>query len=117
MAGILILSGQAIASTADILQGTRLQSAPSAGMLTFELQAADSDATNNYVVSVQLPSGDTPMTNVRIPCGSSTGLAGVIDERENLTASFPVAQGGHVVFSCTETGDSELSWRVTFTPI
>ncbi len=114
--GPIILSGQEAASNADILQGTRLQSAPSAGLLTFELQASDNDAANNYTASIQLPGGDTPMNGTRMPCGNSTGLAGVIDERTNLTASFAIRQGGHAVFSCTETGDSELTWRVTFTP-
>lgn len=116
MAGIIILSGQESASNTDILQGTRLQTVPSGGILTFELQASDNDATNNYTVAVQMPSGDTPMNGTRIPCGNSTGLAGVIDERTNLTASFAIQQGGHCVFSVTETGDSELSWRITYTP-
>lgn len=114
--GPIILSGQAIASSTDILQGTRLQTVAAGGVLLFELQAADNDATNNYAVSIQMPGGDTPMNGTRIPCGNSTGLAGVIDERTNLTASFPISQGGHCVFSCTETGDSELTWRVTFQP-
>lgn len=112
----IILSGQEAASNTDILQGTRLQTVPGPGVLTFELQASDNDATNNYTASVQLPGGDTPMNATRIPCGNSTGLAGVLDERTNLTASFGVAGGGHTVFSCTETGDAELTWRVTFTP-
>ncbi len=117
MAGVIILSGQAAASNADILQGTRLQTVPAGGTLTFELQASDNDATNNYAVSVQMPGGDTPMNGTRIPCGNSTGLAGVIDERTDLQASFAIQQGGHCVFSCTETGDSELTWRVTYTPV
>ena len=112
----IILSGQEAASNADILQGTRLQTVPSNGVLLFELQASDNDATNNYTVSVQMPGGDTPMNGVRIPCGNSTGLAGVIDDRTCLTASFPIQKGGHCVFSTTETGDSELTWRVTFQP-
>lgn len=113
----IILSGQEAATNTDILQGTRLQTVPANGMLTFELQASDNDATNNYTVSVQLPGGDTPMNATRIPCGNATGLAGVIDERTNLTASFFVSQGGHCVFSTAETGDAELSWRVTYSPI
>lgn len=117
MAGPIIVSSQEAASNADILQGTRLQTVPRSGFLTFELQASDNDATNNFTVSVQMPGGDTPMNDVRIPCGNSAGLAGVIDERTNLTATFPIAQGGHPVFSCTETGDAELSWRVTYTPV
>lgn len=117
MASTIIVSGQEAASNTDILQGTRLQTVPETGTLTFELQASDSDATNNYTVSVQMPGGDTPMNGVRIPCGNSTGLAGVIDERTDLQATFIIAQGGHCVFSCTETGDSELSWRVTYQPL
>jgi len=110
------LSDQEAATNTDILQGTRLQTVPAGGFLTFELQASDNDATNNFTASVQMPGGDTPMNGTRIPCGNSTGLAGVIDERTNLTATFPIAQGGHAVFSCTETGTAELTWRVTYTP-
>ena len=117
MSGTIILSGQEAASNTDILQGTRLQTVSAGGLLTFELQAADNDATNNYTVSVQMPGGDTPMNATRIPCGNSTGLAGVIDDRTSLKATFPISQGGHCVFSTTETGDSELTWRITFTPL
>ena len=114
--GPIILSGVEDATNSDILQGTRLQTVPAGGVLTFELQAADNDADNNYTVSVQMPGGDTPLNATRIPCGNTSGLRGVIDERTNLTASFPISQGGHCVFSCTETGNTELTWRVTYTP-
>lgn len=116
MAGIIILSGQEAATNADILQGTRLQTVPSNGSLTFELQASDNVAANNYTVSIQLPSGDTPMNATRITAGAVAGLAGVIDEREDLQATFAIQQGGHCVFSCIEVGDTELTWRVTYTP-
>lgn len=110
----IIVSGQEAATNTDILNGTRLATAPASGVMLFELQASDNDATNNYSASVQLPGGETPMNAVRIPCGNSTGLAGVIDSRTSLNASFGIQQGGQVLFSCTETGDSELTWRVTF---
>ncbi len=116
MPGTIILSGQEAASNADILQGTRLQTVPARGHLLFELQASDNDATNNYVVSIQMPNGDTPMNATRIPCGNSTGLAGVIDDRTALRARFRINQGGHCVFSCTETNDAELTWRVSYEP-
>lgn len=112
----IIESGQEAGSNTDILGGGRIQSVPSNGLLTFEIQASDSDGTNSYVVSVQLPDGTTPMTGVRIPCGTTTGLAGVIDDRTKLLASFRVGQGGKTLFSCVETGDAELTWRVTFSP-
>ena len=115
MAGVIILSGQETATNTDILQGTRLQTVPRGGFLTFELEADLNDATNNYTTSIQLPGGDNPMDGVRVPANAA-GADGVIDERENLTATFPVAQGGHCVFSCVETGTAVFSWRVTYTP-
>lgn len=116
MPGIIILSGQEAATNTDILQGTRLQTVPARGFLLFEQQAADNDVTNNYDVSIQMPNGDTPMNLTRIPCGNTGGLAGVIDDRTALRTRFRIAQGGHCVFSCVETGTSELTWRVTYQP-
>jgi len=91
-----------------------VQNVPSNGILGFELESSDNDATNNFAVSIQLPDGRTPMNLVRIPAGGATGLAGVLDDREMLRASYLVGQGGHCVFSCTEAGSAELTWRVTF---
>ena len=113
--GPIILSSVETATNADILQGTRLQTVPAGGVLTFELQAEENSTTNNYAVSIQMPNGDTPLNNVRVPA-CNPALAGVIDERQNLTVSFPIMQGGHCVFSCLETGGTLLSWRVTYTP-
>lgn len=114
--GPITVNGQETGSSADILQGTRLQSVPAGGILTFEVQASDNVAANHYVVSIQLPGGDTPMNGVLVPGGLTAGLAGVIDDRVELLASYPVGQGGHTVFSCVETGDAEMDWRVTYTP-
>jgi len=113
--GPIILSDLESATNADILQGTRLQTVPAGGILTFELQSSAATTTNFYTVSVQMPNGDTPMNNTRVP-GSNPDNTGVIDERQNLTVSFPIMQGGHCVFSCTETGTAALAWRVTYTP-
>jgi len=113
--GPIILSDIESATNADILQGTRLQTVPAGGVLTFELQSDQNDNSNNYAVSVQMPNGDTPLNNVKIPGTSPTDI-GIIDERQNLTMSFPISQGGHCVFSATETGSAHLAWRVTYTP-
>ncbi len=113
--GPIILSSLENGSNADILQGTRLQTVPAGGVLTFELQATNNSVAHNYTVSVQMPNGDTPLNNVRVP-GCNPALDGVIDERQNLTVSFPIMQGGHCVFSCTETGETLMAWRVTYTP-
>lgn len=113
--GPIILSSYEEASNTDILQGTRLQTVPAGGILTFELQALNAEASSNFTVSVQMPNGDTPLNNTLVP-GTSVSRSGVIDERQNLTVSFPISQGGHCVFSCIEQGTNQLTWRVTYTP-
>ncbi|AWW06064.1 MAG: hypothetical protein [Circular genetic element sp.] len=113
--GPIILSSIESATNSDILQGTRLQTVPAGGVLTFELQSSDNGTSSNFAVSVQMPNGDTPMNNTRIPGTIGSGV-GIIDERTNLTVSFPIMQGGHCVFSATETGTAVLAWRVTYTP-
>jgi len=113
--GPIIISSIESATNADILQGTRLQTVPAGGVLTFELQANNATAASFHEVSVQMPNGDTPLNSVRVP-GCNPALEGVIDERQNLTVSFPIMQGGHCVFSTAETGTSILTWRVTYTP-
>jgi len=110
----IILSELEAASNADILASTRLQTVPAVGIMLFELQASDNDATNFYTASVLMPGGATPILLTRVPCGNTTGLAGVIDDRTALRASFIIGQGGHCVFSCVETGDAEMIWRVTY---
>jgi len=114
--GPIILSGQEAATNTDILQGTRLQTVPARGFLLFELQTSDNVAANNYTASIQMPNGDTPLNAARVTAGNSTGLAGVIDDRTALRMRFRINQGGHCVFSCIETGDTELTWRVTYQP-
>lgn len=113
MAGPIVLSDQETTSNSDILQGTRLQTVPMGGYLTFELQSADNTDTNNMAVSVQMPNGDTPLNDVRVSAGVTTGA---LNNNDKMQITLPVAQGGHTVFSCSETGSTQLTWRVTYTP-
>ncbi len=113
--GLIVLSDREAATNADILQGTRLQTVPSNGVLTFELEADLSDATNNYTVTIQLPDGSTPLNGVMVPANAQ-GVDGVIHEFEKLMVSFGIGQGGHCLFSCVEAGTAVLSHRVTYTP-
>ena len=113
MAQIITLSDVLSADNTDILQGTRLQTVPQGGFLTFEIQSDANDATNYYTASIQMPNGDTPLNTVRVPRGDN---AGELDERKKLMITLPVAQGGHTVFSVDETGTAVLTYRVTYTP-
>ena len=118
MAGMIVLSDIASASDTDILQGTRLQTVPRGGFLSFELQSNENDGTNYYTVSIQMPNGDTPLNTVRVPAGNGgNDTAGEIDDRKKLMVTLPVAQGGHAVFSVAETGTAVLAWRVTYSPV
>lgn len=109
----IVLSGQATASDTDLLNGTRLQTVPSGGVMLFEFESDLADATNNFTVSIQLPDGETPVESVLVPA-SSAGTAGVLNEREKLSLAYPIAQGGHVVVSFAETGAAVLTYRITF---
>lgn len=113
MPGVIVVTGREAATNTDILQGTRLQTVPRGGFLTFEIQADNNDATNSMTVSIQLPSGDTPFNGVFCPTGVTGGALNVDDK---LQATFGVGQGGHAVFSCTETGAAIMDWRVTYRP-
>lgn len=115
MAGVIVLSDVETGSNTDILQGTRLQTVPAGGFLTFELQALTNNSVNNFSASIQMPNGDTPLNNVRV-AACNPSQEGVIDDRQKLMITLPIAQGGHTVFSCTEVGESSFTWRVTYTP-
>ncbi len=113
MPGVIVLSDIESADNTDILQGTRLQTVPSGGFMTFELQSNENDASNYFTVSIQMPNGDTPLNGVRVPGGNADGE---IDERKKLVITWPIAQGGHTVLSVDETGTAILAWRVTYSP-
>lgn len=116
MRGVIIESGFIAATNADLLTATRLQTAPADGVLLFQVQASDNDATNNYKIDLQLPDSDVPMVAQDVPGGRTAGLAGQLDEQMMLQYATQVGKGGRVVFGLTETGDAECTWRVTFTP-
>lgn len=109
-------SGFIAATNADLLTATRLQTAPANGIMLFQVQASDNDATNNYKMDLQLPDSDVPMVAVDVPQGATAGLAGMLDDDLMLQYAAAIGKGGRVVFGLTETGDAECTWRVTFTP-
>lgn len=110
----ITVTGFEAATNADVLQGTRLQTVPSNGVLLVEMQAADNVAANSYAAALQLPSGKTPFTGMLVPGGRTAGLAGNLDSDMAYRGSYRIAQGGHAVLDFTETGDTEVFWRVTF---
>lgn len=116
MPGVIVLSDRVLASNSDILQGTRLQTVPQGGFLTFEFSAEESSATNNAVVSVQMPNGDTPLNEVLIPYNGFDGANSILHIDTKMQITLPVQQGGHAVVSITETGTTVVTFRITYTP-
>lgn len=114
---MIIEAGLEAASNADILNGTRLATAPYDGVLTLYQQASDSSGADFFTTSVQLPGGDTPMTDVRVPGTQTAGTPGVLDDRTALITEHVIQQGGQVLWSVTETGNAEFAWRAVFRPL
>ncbi len=103
------------ASNTDVLSAGRLNAIPYAGNLVIEIQSQLADATNQYNVTIQLPGGDVPIDSQLVP-GTNPALAGILDERQMVRYSFPVARGGHVTLSMVETGTAVATVRATLLP-
>ena len=116
MPGVIVLSEQVSASNSDVLQGTRLQTVPQGGFLTFEFSAEECSSANNAVVSIQMPNGDTPLNEVLIPFNGYSATDGVLHSSSKMQITLPVQQGGHAVVSITETGTTVVTFRITYTP-
>lgn len=108
-------SATIVGTDTDILAGTRLNSIPYGGSLTLEFLADLNNATNNYTVTIQLPSGDVPVDAQPVP-GSNPSLGGVLDTRQLLRVTFPATIGGHFNISLTETGAAIATWRAVLSP-
>lgn len=104
-----------VATDADILSGTRLNAIPYNGTITFDFLADLANASNNWVLTMQLPNGDVPLDS-QIVLGSNPALGGVLDERQLMRYTFRAPQGGHFQVSLTETGTAICTWRATLRP-
>jgi len=110
----IILSGQIAATNADILNGTRLATAPYPGIMTFKYASTVAlDGTNDYSVSIMLPGGEVPIDRQLAPLAAGDGN---LDDRLALVISFFIQQGGQVLFSATETGTAVFTYLVRFAP-
>ncbi len=112
----MIQETQILAATnTDVMSAGRLNAIPYAGTLVIEIQSQLNDATNSFAVTIQLPGGDVPVDAQLVP-GTNPALAGILDERQLVRYAFPVARGGHVTLSLTETGTAVCTVRTTLLP-
>jgi len=104
-----------VATNTDVLNGTRLNAIPYNGTLTLDFQASLADATNNWLLTIQMPNGDVPVDSQIVPA-DNPALGGVLDERTLLRFTFPATQGGHFTVSLTEAGTAIATWRAVLKP-
>jgi len=102
------------ATTADVLAApSRLAAIPYNGMLIIEMQAQQSDGTNQFAVTIQLPDGSTPLEGVVIPDGA---VDGALNADDKYVVSVPATAGGHILITATESGTAILMMRCTLMP-
>ncbi len=99
-----------IATDTDVLNGTRLNTIPYPGKVTFMFSVDLANATNHWLLTLQLPDGDVPIDS-QILTGTNPSLGGVLDERTAFRVSYRAAQGGHFTVSLTEVGTAIATWR------
>lgn len=103
------------ATNADILNGTRLNTIPYMGTLTFMVLADLANATNFWTMTIQLPGGDVPVDGQIVP-GANPSLGGVLDDRQYFMMSFAAILGGHFNISLTEGGAAIATWQAVLRP-
>ena len=106
----IVVAGIITASNTDILSGTKLSTAPGPGTMLVELQSSANTASNNFDVTMQLPGGDTPLTDTRI----TAGTAGELHDDLKTMFSHGIGQGGSLSLSATLTGTATLTYRVSW---
>lgn len=107
----IVLSDRVTATTADLLNSTRLQTFETNGVVTIQLSADLATSSNNITASIQLPDGRTPVEDVLIP---ASGTVGMLDTRTQFQASYRVRAGGHLTLSFTVSGTAVGTYRVIF---
>ncbi len=103
------------ATNADLLAGGRLNAIPYGGTLTLQFLADLGDVTNNYVLTIQLPSGEVPVDGQVVP-SSSAGTDMNLKTDELLMFSFQAGQGGHFTVSLTENGTATCAFVAVLRP-
>ncbi len=106
----ILLTGNEVATSTNILAGSRLENIPSgATFLHFRCSANLNDATNNFALTIELPDGLIPVDGQRVP-GVNPSLAGVLDERTLMQWTWPALPGGRFIISVVESGTAVFTW-------
>ncbi len=102
------------ATDLDVLAApSRLASIPYNGQLIIEMQAQNSDGTNQFAITIQLPDGSTPLDAVVIPDGATDGALNADDK---YVVVVPATMGGHILLQAVESGTAIMMIRATLMP-
>jgi len=114
---MIYLRSTIVATVADLLNDTRLSALPYNGTLVIQAQCNLGNATNNFAITIQLPSGEVPVDSQQVAAGDEVdALGGQLDTRYLDMWSFPATQGGHFTIALTETGSAICTTRVVLRP-
>ncbi len=112
----MIFESTLIAATnTDLLSAGRLNAIPYNGTITLRFLADLATAAAFYSLTIQKPNGDVPVDG-QVVVASSSGLDGVMDERELMQFTFAATQGGHFTVSLTETGTAVCMFQAILKP-
>ena len=103
------------ATNTDVMSVGRLNAIPYNGTLTLDFLADLATAAAFYSLTIQKPDGSVPVDSQTV-VASSSGLDGVLDERELMRFTFQAGQGGHFTVSLTETGTAVCMFRAVLRP-
>lgn len=109
MADIMIM-GNEIATNANLLGGTRLETIPAgASFLHFRCSADLNTAAANWALTIELPLGTIPVDGQRVPANANAA-EGVLDERTLMQWTWPAVPGGRFLLAVVETGTAVFTW-------
>lgn len=109
----IVVSNIISATDLNILSGTRLATAPGAGVLLVEFQAQKADATDSWAIDITLPGGDSPLKGMIAPA-TPEQVAGVIRDGQKFMAYYLINSGGSFSIGATLTGTNVLAYRVSW---
>ncbi len=119
MRPLIYLGATIVATDSDILNDTRLSSIPySPASLTLLAMCNLNNATNGFLMTVQLPDGQVPIDAQPVLAGQEVegALGGQLDSRLMMQFTWPAPQGGHFTIAFTEVGTAVLTWVAVLRP-
>lgn len=108
----IIITGLEAATNTNLLANSRLETLPAGtAWLYFACSANLADASNQFALTIELPSGLIPIDGQLVPANGD-GATGVLDDRTKLEWTWPAVVGGRYIFSIVETGTALFTWLV-----